>query len=92
VGRLAARWYCVNMTQEFDRGGVMADKHMGVAEVKRRFADVVDEVMHGGRRIIVERRGQPVPPQHLGRLHWCSRPRARSARGLALYAWTARRR
>ncbi len=38
----------------------MIDKHMGVAEVKRRFADVVGEVMHGGRRIIVERRGRPV--------------------------------
>ena len=38
----------------------MIDKHMGVAEVKRRFADVVGEVMHGKRRIIVERRGRPV--------------------------------
>ena len=38
----------------------MADKHMGVAEVKRRFADVVGEVMHGKKRIIVERRGRPV--------------------------------
>ena len=36
------------------------DKHMGVAEVKRRFADVVGEVMHAKRRIIVERRGRPV--------------------------------
>ena len=38
----------------------MADLHMGVAEVKRRFADVVGQVMHGGRRVIVERRGRPV--------------------------------
>jgi prevent-host-death family protein len=38
----------------------MADKHMGVAEVKRRFADVIGEVMHAKRRIIVERRGRPV--------------------------------
>jgi prevent-host-death family protein len=38
----------------------MADKHMGVAEVKRRFADVVGEVMHAKKRIIVERRGRPV--------------------------------
>ncbi len=36
------------------------DKHMGVAEVKRRFADVIGEVMHTGRRIVVERRGRPV--------------------------------
>ena len=33
---------------------------MGVAEVKRRFADVVGQVVHGGRRVIVERRGRPV--------------------------------
>jgi prevent-host-death family protein len=38
----------------------MRDKHMGVAEVKRHFADVVGEVMHAKRRIIVERRGRPV--------------------------------
>jgi len=38
----------------------MTDKHMGVAEVKRRFADVVGEVVHGKKRIIVERRGRPV--------------------------------
>jgi prevent-host-death family protein len=38
----------------------MADKHMGVAEVKRHFADVVGQVVHGKRRIIVERRGRPV--------------------------------
>jgi prevent-host-death family protein len=38
----------------------MTDKHMGVADVKRRFADVVGEVMHGRKRIIVERRGRPV--------------------------------
>lgn len=36
------------------------DVHMGVAEVKRRFADVVGQVMHGKRRVIVERRGRPV--------------------------------
>ncbi len=38
----------------------MADVRMGVAEVKRRFADVVGQVMHGKRRVIVERRGRPV--------------------------------
>jgi prevent-host-death family protein len=38
----------------------MTDKHMGVAEVKRHFADVMGEVMHTKRRIIVERRGRPV--------------------------------
>jgi len=38
----------------------MSDLHMGVAEVKRRFADVVGQVVHGGRRVIVERRGRPV--------------------------------
>ena len=37
-----------------------SDKHMGVAEVKRRFADVIGEVMHLRRRIIIERRGRPV--------------------------------
>ena len=35
-------------------------QHMSVAEVKRRFADVVGMVVHGGMRIIVERRGRPV--------------------------------
>jgi len=38
----------------------MRDKHMGVAEVKAHFADVVGEVVHGKKRIIVERRGRPV--------------------------------
>jgi len=38
----------------------MRDKHMGVAEVKRHFADVVGQVMYGNRRIIVNRRGHPV--------------------------------
>jgi len=38
----------------------MTDKHMGVADVKRRFADVVGEVMHARKRIVVERRGRPV--------------------------------
>lgn len=38
----------------------MTDVRMGVAEVKRRFADVVGQVVHGGKRIIVERRGRPV--------------------------------
>lgn len=38
----------------------MKDKHMGVAEVKRDFADVVGQVMHGKQRIIVNRRGRPV--------------------------------
>ena len=38
----------------------MVDVRMGVAEVKRRFADVIGQVVHGGKRIIVERRGRPV--------------------------------
>jgi len=38
----------------------MADRHMGVAEVKRHFADVVDGVVHRKQRVIVERRGRPV--------------------------------
>jgi len=38
----------------------MADKHMGVAEIKRHFADVVGEVLHAKRRIVIERRGRPV--------------------------------
>jgi prevent-host-death family protein len=38
----------------------MTDKHMGVAEVKRNFADVLGQVMFGKQRIIVERRGRPV--------------------------------
>ncbi len=38
----------------------MTAKRMGVAEVKRHFADVVGQVMHGKQRIIVERRGRPV--------------------------------
>jgi len=33
---------------------------MGVAEVKRQFADVIGQVLHGKQRIIVERRGRPV--------------------------------
>jgi prevent-host-death family protein len=40
--------------------GANPDRHMGVAEVKRRFADVIGEVMHTGRRVVVERRGRPV--------------------------------
>jgi prevent-host-death family protein len=39
---------------------VVVDVRMGVAEVKRRFADVVGQVVHGGKRVIVERRGRPV--------------------------------
>ena len=35
-------------------------EHMSVAEVKRRFADVIGRVLHAGARIIVERRGRPV--------------------------------
>jgi prevent-host-death family protein len=38
----------------------VADVRMGVAEVKRRFADVVGQVVHGKKRVIVERRGRPV--------------------------------
>jgi len=38
----------------------LPDKHMGVAELKRRFADVIGEVMHTGRRVVIERRGRPV--------------------------------
>ena len=48
---------------------------MSVAEVKRRFADVIGKVQHGDTRIVVERRGSPVlglvPPEevevHAGR-------------------------
>jgi prevent-host-death family protein len=36
------------------------DKHMGVAEVKRHFADVMAEVVYTKRRIVVERRGRPM--------------------------------
>jgi len=35
-------------------------EHMSVAEVKRRFADVIGKVQHGDTRIVVERRGKPV--------------------------------
>ncbi len=35
-------------------------EHMSVAEVKRRFADVIGKVQHGDTRIVVERRGTPV--------------------------------
>ena len=35
-------------------------ERMSVAEVKRRFADVVGKVMYGDTRVIVERRGDPV--------------------------------
>ena len=38
----------------------MKEKHMGVAEVKRNFADVIGQVVHGKQRIIVKRRGRPV--------------------------------
>lgn len=36
------------------------DVHMNVAEVKRRFAEVIARVNFAGERIIVERRGRPV--------------------------------
>ena len=35
-------------------------KTVNVAEAKRRFADVVGAVRHGGQRFVVERRGTPV--------------------------------
>ena len=35
-------------------------EHMSVAEVKRRFADVIGMVQHGDTRVVVERRGKPV--------------------------------
>ena len=38
----------------------MEDKHMSVAEVKRHFSDVMAEVIHTKRRIVVERRGRPM--------------------------------
>jgi prevent-host-death family protein len=38
----------------------MEDRHMSVAEVKRRFSDVMAEVIYTGRRIVVERRGRPM--------------------------------
>lgn len=34
--------------------------HMSVADVKRRFADVIGRVVYGGDRVVVERRGRPV--------------------------------
>lgn len=40
--------------------GKLTDKHLGIAELKRNFADAVGEVVHGNKRIIVERRGRPV--------------------------------
>ncbi len=39
------------------RGRTLMDRHMSVAEVKRHFSDVMGEVMHTRRRIVVERRG-----------------------------------
>ena len=39
---------------------MMLDKLMGITEVRRNFAKIVDEVAHGGTRVIVERRGRPV--------------------------------
>ena len=38
----------------------MEDKHMSVAEVKRHFSDVMAEVIHTKRRVVVERRGRPM--------------------------------
>ncbi len=35
-------------------------ERISVAEAKRRFADVLGEVRHGGRRFIVERNGTPM--------------------------------
>ena len=35
-------------------------KTVSVAEAKRRFADVVGAVRHGGQRFVIERRGTPV--------------------------------
>jgi prevent-host-death family protein len=61
----------------------MNDLHMGVAEVKRRFADVVGQVVHGGRRVIVERRGRPVVAiVPLGEMEEGMRPGPRLARAV----------
>jgi len=35
-------------------------KPVSVAEAKRRFADVVGAVRHGGQRFVIQRRGTPV--------------------------------
>jgi antitoxin (DNA-binding transcriptional repressor) of toxin-antitoxin stability system len=47
-------------------------EHMSVAEVKRRFADVIGMVQHGDTRVVVERRGKAVAeigPVGAGELH-----------------------
>ena len=38
----------------------MTDKHMSVAEFKRHLSDVMAEVVHTKRRVIVEKRGRPM--------------------------------
>ena len=37
-----------------------ARRHVGIAEVKRKFSTVVEGVRHRGERYVIERRGQPV--------------------------------
>lgn len=47
-------------------------RSIGIAEVKRHFADVLGAVRHGGERFIIQRRGTPVaalvPLEDLARL------------------------
>ena len=38
----------------------MVERHMSVAEFKRHLSDVMNEVVHTKRRVIVERRGRPM--------------------------------
>ena len=38
----------------------MTEKHISVADVKARFADVLDGVLHRGERYVVERHGREV--------------------------------
>lgn len=38
----------------------MTVRHIGIAEVKRDFADVLGAVRHRGQRFVIQRRGTPV--------------------------------
>jgi prevent-host-death family protein len=83
----------------------MRDKHMGVAEVKRNFADVVGQVMYGNQRIVVNRRGRPVvaivpldeaaqrePGQRLAAAIGCGEQDGETFRGLMKRVVDSRRR
>jgi len=41
-------------------GPTVGEKHISVADVKARFADVIDGVLHRGERYVVERHGRQV--------------------------------